>query len=361
MKRQVKQEREIRMIYFNCDYNEGAHPRILERLVETNMEQLPGYSEDHYCEEARKVIRKVCSSPEAEVHFLVGGTQANLTVISSILRPHQAALCVESGHINVHETGAIEACGHKVMTVPGRDGKLFAEDVRRVHEAHWKDESFEHITQPKLVYISHPTEYGTLYTKQELEELKQACEECGMYLFLDGARMGYGLCAEGTDVTLPVIAKCTDVFYIGGTKVGALFGEAVVFPNRVLSEEFRYIIKQKGGMLAKGRFLGIQFLELFRDGLYFDISRHAIEMAMMLKQGAKELGIPFFMESSTNQQFLILPEEKIAKLRENYGFAYIQPYDEKSGVIRLCTSWATKEADVRKLLDDLKQIMEEER
>ena len=225
--------------------------------------------------------------------------------------------------------------------------------MRRVGERlHWSDESFEHITQPKLVYISHPTEYGTLYTKKELEELKQACEDCGMYLFLDGARMGYGLCAEHTDVTLPVIAQNTDVFYIGGTKVGALFGEAVVFPNQALAEDFRYIIKQKGGMLAKGRFLGIQFLELFRDGLYFEISKHAIEMAMILKHGVQALGIPFFMESDTNQQFLILPEEKIRALREEYSFAYIQPYDENSGVIRFCTSWATKECDVRKLLED---------
>lgn len=345
------------MILFNCDYNEGAHPRILEKLMETNMEQLPGYSEDHYCEKAREEIRRVCEAPDAEVHFLVGGTQANLTVIDAILRTHQAALCVESGHINVHETGSIEACGHKVMTVPGKDGKISGADVRRVHKAHWSDESFEHITQPKLVYISHPTEYGTLYTKKELEELKQACEDCGMYLFLDGARMGYGLCAEHTDVTLPVIAQNTDVFYIGGTKVGALFGEAVVFPNQALAEDFRYIIKQKGGMLAKGRFLGIQFLELFRDGLYFEISKHAIEMAMILKHGVQALGIPFFMESDTNQQFLILPEEKICALREEYSFAYIQPYDENSGVIRFCTSWATKECDVRKLLEDLEKLM----
>lgn len=347
------------MIYFNCDYSEGAHPRILEKLMETNMEQLPGYSEDCYCEKAREEIRRVCKVPDAEVHFLVGGTQANLTVIDAILRPHQAALCVESGHINVHETGSIEACGHKVMTVPGKDGKISGDDVRRVHKAHWSDESFEHITQPKLVYISHPTEYGTLYTKKELEDLKQACEACGMYLFLDGARMGYGLCAEHTDVTLPVIAQNTDVFYIGGTKVGALFGEAVVFPNRALAEDFRYIIKQKGGMLAKGRLLGLQFLELFRDGLYFEISKHAIEMAMLLKKGVQELGISFYMDSDTNQQFLILPEEKICALREEYSFAYIQPYDEHSGVIRFCTSWATKECDVKKLLEDLKKLMEQ--
>lgn len=344
------------MIYFNCDYNEGAHPRILEKLMETNMEQLPGYSCDSYCEEAKAVIRDVCEAPDAEVHFLVGGTQTNLAVIDSILRTHQAAVCVESGHINVHETGAIEACGHKVMTVPGSDGKLSGDDVRRVHHQHWGDAAHEHMTQPKLVYISHPTEFGTLYTKSELQELRKACDECGMYLFLDGARMGYGLCAEDTDVTLHDIAENTDVFYIGGTKVGALFGEAVVFPNRALAEDFRYIIKQKGGMLAKGRLLGIQFLELFKDGLYFEISKHALDMAKLLKEGIARLGYRFFMDSSTNQQFVILEEEKIAKLREKYGFEYIQAYDGAHGVIRFCTSWATKEENVRELLADMKGL-----
>ena len=341
------------MILFNCDYNEGAHPRILEKLIETNMEQLPGYSEDHYCEKAREEIRRVCEAPDAAVHFLVGGTQANLTVIDAILRTHQAALCVESGHINVHETGSIEACGHKVMTVPGKDGKISAADVRRVHKTHWSDESFEHMTQPKLVYISHPTEYGTLYTKKELEELKQACEECGMYLFLDGARMGYGLCAEHTDVTLPVIAQNTDVFYIGGTKVGALFGEAVVITNSCLKQDFRYCIKQKGGMLAKGRLLGVQFLELFKDGLYFEISKHAIDMAMLLKDGLKEKGYEFFMDSNTNQQFIIVEDAKLQEIRQKYGVTYQERYDETHSVIRLCTSWATKEENVKAFLQDM--------
>ena len=341
------------MILFNSDYTEGAHPRILERLIETNLEQTTGYGEDAYCEAAREAIRKVCDAPEADVHFLVGGTQANFTVISSALKPYQGVLCADTGHINVHETGAVEACGHKVLALPGKDGKITAEQIRNAHDLHWSDESHEHIAQPKMVYISHPTELGTLYTKGELEEIGRVCRECGLYLFLDGARLGYGLMAPGTDVTIADIAKICDVFYIGGTKVGALFGEAVVIMNPQLKPDFRYCIKQKGGMLAKGRLLGIQFLELFRDGLYFEIAKHAIDMAMILKEGLKEKGYSFFMDSVTNQQFIIIEDEKLEKIREKYGVTYQQRYDETHSVIRLCTSWATTEENVRSLLADL--------
>ena len=341
------------MILFNSDYTEGAHPRILERLIETNLEQTTGYGEDAYCEAAREAIRKVCDAPEADVHFLVGGTQANFTVISSALKPYQGVLCADTGHINVHETGAVEACGHKVLALPGKDGKITAEQIRNAHDLHWSDESHEHIAQPKMVYISHPTELGTLYTKGELEEIGRVCRECGLYLFLDGARLGYGLMAPGTDVTIADIAKICDVFYIGGTKVGALFGEAVVIMNPQLKPDFRYCIKQKGGMLAKGRLLGIQFLELFRDGLYFEIAKHAIDMAMILKEGLKERGYSFFMDSETNQQFIIIEDEKLEKIREKYGVTYQQRYDETHSVIRLCTSWATTEENVRSLLADL--------
>ncbi|MGN0392189.1 MAG: threonine aldolase family protein [Bariatricus sp.] len=341
------------MILFNSDYTEGAHPRILERLMETNLEQTTGYGEDDYCEAARKAIRKVCDAPEADVHFLVGGTQANFTVISSALKPYQGVLCADTGHINVHETGAVEACGHKVLALPGKDGKITAEQIRNAHDLHWSDESHEHIAQPKMVYISHPTELGTLYTKGELEEIGRVCRECGLYLFLDGARLGYGLMAPGTDVTIADIAKICDVFYIGGTKVGALFGEAVVIMNPQLKPDFRYCIKQKGGMLAKGRLLGIQFLELFRDGLYFEIAKHAIDMAMILKEGLKEKGYSFFMDSVTNQQFIMIEDEKLEKIREKYGVTYQQRYDETHSVIRLCTSWATTEENVRSLLADL--------
>lgn len=341
------------MILFNSDYTEGAHPRIMERLMETNMEQTVGYGEDEYCAQAREAIRKVCEAADADVHFLVGGTQSNFTVISYILKSYQGVLCADSGHINVHETGAVEARGHKVIALPGKEGKITAEQIREEYDLHWSDESHEHIVQPKMVYISHPTEMGTLYTKSELEEISRVCKECNMYLFLDGARMGYGLMAPGTDVTLPDIARLCDVFYIGGTKVGALFGEAVVITNPLLKEDFRYSIKQNGGMLAKGRLLGIQFLELFKDGLYFEISKHAIDMAMMLKEGLTKKGYNFFMSSATNQQFVIINDEKIKDIRRNYGVTYLQRYDENHSVIRLCTSWATKEENVKAFLNDM--------
>ena len=341
------------MILFNSDYTEGAHPRLMERLMETNLEQTVGYGEDAYCEEARAAIRKVCEAPDADVQFLVGGTQTNLTVIAAALRSYQGAICAETGHINVHETGAVEATGHKVLALPGTDGKITAEQVKETYDLHWRDESREHIVQPKMVYISHPTELGTLYTKAELQALHDVCKECGLYLFLDGARMGYGLMAPGTDLTLPDIANLCDVFYIGGTKVGALFGEALVIRNPELKNDFRYVIKQHGGMLAKGRLLGVQFLELFKDGLYFEISKHAIDMAMLLKDGLAKKGYRFYMDSITNQQFIIIEDKKLEEIRKKYGVTYQERYDATHSVIRLCTSWATREEDVRALLEDL--------
>ena len=250
------------MIRFNCDYLEGAHPRIIEKLVETNLVQTPGYGEDEFCERARKVIREKCGVPDAYVQFLVGGTQTNLTVIASTLRPYQGVLSANTGHINAHETGAIEATGHKVLALPSEDGKITAAQVQEAYDAHWADGSHEHIVQPGMVYISHPTENGTLYTKEELKALYDTCQKLGLPLFLDGARLGYGLMSEGSDLTWKDVAAYTDVFYIGGTKVGALFGEAVVITNPALKKDFRYMIKQRGGMLAKGRLLGIQFLTL---------------------------------------------------------------------------------------------------
>lgn len=341
------------MILFNSDYTEGAHPRILESLAKTNLEQTVGYGEDEYCMVAKEAIKKVCECPEADVHFLVGGTQANLTVIASALRSFQGVLCADSGHINVHETGSIEACGHKVLALPSEEGKITAEQVKREMELHLNDESKEHTVQPKMVYISHPTEVGTLYTKAELEALHQVCNEYGLYLFMDGARMGYGLMADGTDVTLADVASLCDVFYIGGTKVGALFGEAVVITNPMLKPDFRYCIKQRGGMLAKGRLLGLQFLELFKDGLYFEISKHAIDMAMMLRDGLREKGYEFYMESATNQQFIIVDDEKLAEIRKNYGVTYMHRHSENKSVIRLCTSWATKEENVKAFLEEM--------
>lgn len=343
-----------KMICFNCDYHEGAHPRIMQALMDTNMVQTVGYGEDEYCKEARDKIKEACKCEDAEVHFLVGGTQANTTVIASILRPHQATLCVKEGHINVHETGAIEATGHKVMAIEGKDGKLTADQIREAHKNHWEDGAHEHITQPKLVYISNPTELGTIYSKAELEAIRKACDDCNMYLFLDGARLGYGLMSEENDMTLEDVAKNCDVFYIGGTKVGALFGEAVVITNKALQEDFRYIIKQKGGMLAKGRLLGIQFLELFKDGLYFEVSSHAMRLAKMLKEGLAEAGYQFYANSPTNQLFVIVPNEKLKQLDGKFSYEYQSAYDEASSVVRFCTSWATKEENVLALLEEMR-------
>ena len=254
------------MLYFNCDYTEGAHPHILEKMQETNLEQTIGYGEDEYCEQARALIRRECGRYDVDVHFLVGGTQANFTVIRASLRSHQGVIAPVTGHINGHETGAVEATGHKVLAQAcGPEGKLTADQVEQAVTAHWTDEAREHLVQPKMVYISHPTENGALYTLAELEALSHTCREHGLYLFLDGARLGYGLTARGSDVSMADLARLCDAFYIGGTKCGALFGEAVVIANPQLKPDFRYSIKQNGGMLAKGRLLGIQFLTLFED------------------------------------------------------------------------------------------------
>lgn len=344
------------MIYFNNDYSEGCHPKILEALTRTNFEQTFGYSEDEYCAAAAAKIRKLCGRDDAAVHFLVGGTQTNLIVISTALRPHQAALCPVGGHINTHETGAIEATGHKVMTVPSDDGKITAAQVRRVVELHRADSSFEHITQPKLVYISNPTEYGTLYSLKELEEISSTCKELGLYLFMDGARLGYGLAAKDYDVTLQDIARLTDVFYIGGTKVGALFGEAVVILHPALKEDFRYIMKQKGAMLAKGRLLGIQFDVLMTDDLYWDIAAHADALADKIRETLDSLNVSYLVPTNTNQIFPILPDAVLAELGKTIAFSEIERVDETHRAIRFCTSWATKEENVDALCAELKRI-----
>jgi len=344
------------MIRFECDYAEGAHPKILELLTRTNMEQTPGYSVDEYCNKAREIIKKLCDSDSSEVHFFVGGTQANTVVIESILRPHQGVISADTGHINVHETGAIEATGHKVLSVASEDGKITAEQVREVHSSHFGDANPEHTVQPGMVYISNPTENGTLYSKQELTELSEACRSLGLPLFLDGARMGYGLMAEGNDLTLSDIAKLCDVFYIGGTKVGALFGEALVITEPSLRKDFRYMIKQHGGLLAKGRLLGLQFIALLEDGLYFSISEHADRLAMKIKAAFEEKGYPFLYESYTNQQFPILPDDKLEILKEKYAYSFWARVDEKHSAVRFCTSWATREEDVERLLEDIRSL-----
>lgn len=344
------------MIRLNCDYSEGAHINILNKLMETNMDQTAGYGEDVYCKEASTLIKEKCNKKDADVHFLVGGTQTNLTVISAALRPHQCVLCANSGHINVHETGAIEACGHKVFAIDSNDGKINAEQILKAYQDHHNNESHEHIPQPKMVYISNPTELGTIYYKEELEAISKVCRDNNLYLFMDGARLGYGLCAEDNDLDLHTIANCCDVFYIGGTKVGALFGEALVICNDVLKEDFRYIIKQKGGLLAKGRLLGIQFAELFRDDLYFKLASHADKLALMIKGAFEKKGFSFLVSSSTNQQFVILPDEMLEKLKNNYTFSYEKRIDDKHSAVRFCTSWATKEEDVVQFIKDLKEL-----
>ena len=340
----------MNMIQFQCDYSEGAHPRILERMMQTNFEQTVGYGEDHYCEMARVLVEKACGRPDADVHFLVGGTQANATVISSVLRPHQGVLCVRSGHINVHETGAIEHSGHKVLALEGTNGLLSAESVRKAMEDHLAEDGPEHTVQPGMVYISFSTEVGTVYTLSQLQELSAVCREYGLPLFIDGARMGYGLASEGCDVTLNDIARLADVFYIGGTKQGALFGEAVVIVNESLKKDFRYFIKQNGGMLAKGRLLGIQFMTLFEDGLYFELSEHAVAQAMRIRDAFASKGYRFLVDSPTNQQFPILPNSEMDRLSADFKFSVWQKIDESHTAVRFCTSWATKAEAVDALL-----------
>lgn len=341
------------MIRFNCDYSEGAHPRILEKLAQTNLEQAPGYGQDTYCRQAADLIKSLCQTPQAEVHFLAGGTQTNLTVIAACLRPYQTVISADSGHINVHETGAIEATGHRILTVPEQNGKLTAEQIARCCKEHWLDDNPEFAPQPKLVYISFPTEYGTLYSKEELSAIRRVCDENNLFLFADGARLGYGLEAPGNDVTLADLAACCDVFYIGGTKIGALLGEAVVIVNPKLQKDFRYFMKQKGAMLAKGRILGIQFLALFEDGLYFKLSKHADEMAQIIRQACAECGFEFLYDSPTNQQFPIMPDDLIKPLEELYAFSHTKRLDHRRSAIRICTSWATRREDVEQLVADI--------
>ena len=348
------------MVYFTSDYCEGCHERILRRMMETNMEQTSGYGTDHHCQRAAQYIRRECGREDAAVHFLVGGTQTNLTVLAAALRPHQAAVCAESGHIHVHETGAVEATGHKCLTLPSPDGKITAAQVEELVRLHRADESMEHTAQPKLVYISNPTEYGTIYSLAELEALSGLCRKLGLCLFVDGARLGYGLRCRENDVSMADLARLCDAFYIGGTKVGALFGEALVLTHPALQEDFRYLIKQRGGMLAKGRLLGIQFETLFEDGLYYELGDHALRMADILRDALIRAGLPFQVDSPTNQLFPVVPDTLLAKLREKYAVTYMNRVDESHSCIRLCTSWATRENDVRAFCMDLEEYMQQE-
>lgn len=346
------------MIRFNCDYQEGAHPRILEKLTEINMEQNCGYGEDEICEQARAIIREHCQAPDAYVQFLVGGTQANFTLLAAALRSYQGVLCAETGHIAVHETGAVEATGHKVIALPEINGKLSPKEVDEYCRLHFSDDSHEHMVMPKAVYISQATEVGSVYDRSELTALRAVCDKWKLYLYIDGARLGYAMASEGCDTDLPFMAQIADAFYIGGTKQGALFGEAMVILNDALKRDFRYVIKQKGGMLAKGWLLGLQFSELLRDGLYFELSKHAVALAIKLKKALVSLNVPFQTDSPSNQQFPILPDAVLEKLGEKYSYSYIKRMDATHSAVRLCTSWATQEAQVDQLIEDISALLQ---
>ena len=340
-------------ISFESDYTTGAHPNILKRLTETNYEFLSGYGTDHYCESAKEKIRAACDSNDVDVHFLVGGTQTNALIISAMLNDYEGVIAADTGHVSVHEAGAIEYTGHKVLTVPHHDGKIMAADLKEYLENFYNDGNHEHMVFPGMVYISFPTENGTVYNKNELEELSGICRKYNVPLYIDGARLGYGLMCDENDMTLADIAKLCDVFYIGGTKVGALCGEAVVFTKNNTPKHFSTIIKQHGALLAKGRLLGIQFDTLFTDDLYMELSRHAIKMAEELKEVLKEKGYSFAWETPTNQQFVILENNKMKELREKVAFSFWEKYDESHTVVRFATSWSTTEKDIELLKEIL--------
>lgn len=337
------------MLSFECDYNTGAHKKILERLTETNLEARPGYGNDTYCETAKNKIKEYCKCPDADIYFLVGGTQTNQVVIDAMLDGYEGVVAADTGHVNVHEAGAIEFTGHKVLTVPAVEGKMQADSLKRYLENFYDDESHDHMVFPGMVYISHPTEYGTLYSLKELEELSNICRAYKIPLYLDGARLGYGLMSKNTDVTLPDIARLCDVFYIGGTKVGALCGEAVVFTHGNMPKHFVTMVKQHGAMLAKGSVLGIQFDTLFTDDLYFEISRNAIETADELKNILKEKGYEFYIDSPTNQIFIVLSNERLKELEQKVSVGFWEKKDEEHTVVRFATSWATTREDIQAL------------
>lgn len=337
------------MLYFANDYSEGAHPKVMEQLNQLNLVSTPGYGTDSYCESAKAKIRSACGREDLDIYFLTGGTQTNQVVISSVLRSFEGVISAETGHVNGHEAGAIEYSGHKVLALPQHEGKISAEAVREYAERFYADRSYTHMVFPGMVYISHPTEYGTLYTKAELTALARVCREYKLPLYMDGARLAYGLMSPASDVTLSDIAELCDIFYIGGTKAGALCGEAVVFTKGNAPEHFMTLAKQRGAMLAKGRLLGMQFEALFTDGLYFEIGRHALEMAEALKQVFRSKGIPFFLESPTNQQFVILNSEQQAKLAGKIAYSEWERYDKDHIIARFVTSWATQSESVKSL------------
>ena len=344
------------MLYFHNDYNQMCHPAILSALDTYKTYQMPGYGADDICARAADLICKQCGTDDLSVHFLTGGTQTNLTVIAAALRPHQAVIAAGTAHIQVHETGAIEAVGHKILAIPTVDGKISATQIESLVCSHLNDANKEHTARPKMVYISDSTELGTIYTLEELQAISAVCRKYGLYLFVDGARLGYALTAKDNDITLSDLAKLTDVFYIGGTKVGALFGEAVVISNPEIAEDFRYLIKQRGGMLAKGWLLGLQFVALLEDGLYWKIAKQANCHADKLRDKLLELGYSFYVPGSTNQIFPILPHKLLDELSRDFTFSEECGMDDKSRAVRFCTSWATTDEDIQSLCDALTRL-----
>ena len=338
------------MLYFENDYSEGAHPKILQRLMDTNMEHLSGYGSDRYTDLAKNKIRDLCKCPEAEVYFLVGGTQTNQTVIDSVLKSYEGVIAAETGHVSVHEAGAIEFTGHKVLTLPQHDGKLCARELEAYMETFLGDDSHEHMVFPGMVYISHPTEYGTLYTKDELKELSQVCRHFKLPLYIDGARLITGLACPENELSLPDIADLCDIFYIGGTKAGTLCGEAVVFTKNNTPAHFLTQIKQHGALLAKGRLCGVQFDALFTDELYKETGRNAIETAALLREGLRKKGYTFYNSSPTNQLFLVMENSRLEELKNHVVYSFWEKADDTHTVIRFATSWATAREDVEKLL-----------
>jgi len=341
------------MINLSSDYLEGCHPSILKKLSETNLEQTPGYGLDPYCEQAADAIRKVFACPDSDVHFLVGGTQSNAVIISSILRPYEGVLCASSGHINVHETGAVEATGHKVLPLASRDGTISSAQVNVAVALQGED---EHVVRPGMVYISLATELGTVYSLVELKDLYYTCRQNGLYLYVDGARLGYALASPITDLRIEDIAKYSDVFTVGGTKQGALFGEAVVISNPDLKKNFRYMMKRSGALLAKGRLLGIQFLELMRNNLYFTLAKKAVDAAMRIRDALLERKIPLLVDSPTNQLFPILTDEQLESLEENFELTTWERVDELHTAVRICTSWCTPDASVDAVIAAIRKL-----
>lgn len=339
------------MIYLNCDYNEGCHPKILERLMETNFEQCLGYGDDKYSNHARELIKKYIGNENVDIYFLVSGTPTNVAALNHILKRYQAVMAPDTAHINVHETGMPEACGHKILTFPNQNGKITVEQISEFIKQRNFELVKEHSVEPKLVYITYPTEIGTLYSKKELVEISNFCKDNGLYLFLDGARLGYGLTAKEGDITIEDITKYCDMYYIGGTKCGALLGEAIVIVNDDLKEGFRYTIKQTGQLLAKGRAAGIQFETLFTDNLYMEICEQANNQACKVRDKLKEKGIKFLYETSTNQQFPILPNSFIEKTKNEFVFENQKIISEKESAVRICTSWATKDESIDRLIE----------